>query len=125
VTSKIAGQRFLAPELLELLDEPLPEDRLLLAEEREPPPDDRLLPAEEREPPPDDRLLPAEERELPPDDRPLLTEGLDLLPEDRDLPTEPDRGAEDRPLLLPTDVRDRDVGARRLDEPDGDVVGRL
>jgi hypothetical protein len=114
----------LAPELLELLEEP-PEDRLLLAEEREPPPDDRLLPAEERELPPDDRLLPAEERELPPDDRPLLTEGLDLLPEDRELPTEPDRGAEYLPLLPPTELRDRELGARRLDEPEGDVVGYM
>ena len=87
-------------------------------------PDGRLLPAEERELPPDG-LLPAEERELPLDDRPLLTEGLDLLPEDRELPTEPDRGAEYRPLLPPTEPRDREVGARRDDEPDGDVVGRL
>jgi hypothetical protein len=27
--------------------------------------------------------------------------------------------------LLPTDPRDRDVGARKLDEPDGAVEGRL
>lgn len=108
--SKIAGYLFLAPELLELLDEP-PEGRLLLAEDREPPPDDRLPPTEERE-------LPAEER-------PLLTDGLDLLPDDRELPTEPDRGAEYRPLLPPTEVRDREDGARRDDEPDGEVVGRL
>ena len=61
-----AGQRFFAPEPLELLEEPE-----------------------------DGRLLPTDERELPPDDGRLLTEGLDLLPaEERELPTEPDRGAE-------------------------------
>jgi hypothetical protein len=112
----------LAPEPLELLEEP-PEERLL-AEEREFPPDD-LLPTEERELPPDGRLLPTEERELPPDDGLLRTDGLDLLPEDRELPTLPDRGAEDRPLLPPTELRDRELGARMDEVPEGDVVGRL
>jgi len=70
----------LAPELLGLLEEPPPEGRLLLAEEREPPPDERALPAEEeREPPVDDRLLPTEDRDVLP---------LELLPL-----TEPERGA--------------------------------
>jgi hypothetical protein len=115
----------LAPELLELFEEPPPEDRLLLAEERELPPEDRLLLAEERELPPDDRLLPAEERELPPDDRLLPVDGLDLLPEDRVPPTELDRGAEYRPGLLLTELGEREVDPRRVDDPDGDVEGRL
>ena len=102
--------RFLAPELLEVLEEP-PEGRLLLAEDRE-------LPA-------DERLLPTEERELAPEERPLLTDGLDLVPEDRELPTEPVRGTVYRPGLRPTELRDPELGDRRVEEPDGDVVGRL
>ncbi len=99
-----------APELFGF-DEP-PEDRLLPEEERELPPEDRLLPADERELPPDDRLLPADERELPPDDR--------LLPADERV-----RGAEYRPELPPTELREREVDPRRDEDPDGDVVGRL
>jgi hypothetical protein len=100
-----------APELLGLLDELPPEERLLPDEERELPPDDRLLPADERGLLPDDRLLPADEREL--------------LPEDRELPTEPVRGAEYRPDELPIELGDRDVEPRWTEEPDGDVLGRL
>ena len=103
--------RFLAPEPLELLGELPPEGRLLPAEERELPPEGRLLPADERELPREDRLLPADEREL--------------LPEDRLLPTDRVRGAELRPPLLPTELREREVGPRRDEDPDGDVVGRL
>ncbi len=62
------------PELLGLLDELPPEDRLLPDEERELPPDGRLLPAEERELPPEDRLLPADERDPLPVDRVPPTE---------------------------------------------------
>jgi hypothetical protein len=100
----------LAPELPELFEEP-PEDLLLLAEGREPPPEDPLLPAEERELPPEDRLLPAVER--------------DLLPDDCELPTERDRGAECRPLLPLTELGEREVDPRTLDDPDGEVLGRL
>jgi hypothetical protein len=86
--------RFRAPdELLELLDEPPPEDRLLLADERELPPDGRLLPADERELPPDGRLLPADEREL--------------LPADGLPPVERVCGAEYRPALLPYELDER------------------
>ena len=105
-----------APEPLELLDEP-PDDRLL-AEEREPPLDERLLP-------PEDRLLPAEERELPPDDRLLPVDGRELLPVDPELPTDRPLGAEERPELLPTELRDREVDPRTDEDPEGDVVGRL
>jgi hypothetical protein len=72
--------RFRAPdELLGPLDEPPPEDRLLLADERELPPDGRLLPAEERE----------------------------LLPVDRVPPIERVCGAEYRPGLLPYELDGR------------------
>lgn len=100
-----------APEPLDFFDEPPPEGRLLLAEGRELPPEGRLLPAEERELPPDDRLLPADERELP---------VVDRLP-----PTEPVRGAEYPPGLLPIELREREVDPRRDEDPEGDVVGRL
>ena len=87
-------------ELLELLDEPPPDERLLLAEERELPPDDRLLPTDEREPPLEDRLLPADDRE-PPDGV------LRLPPYDRLLPIERDRGADDPLGLLRTELGER------------------
>ena len=89
------------------------------------PPEGRLLLAEDREPPPEGRLLPTDERELPLDEGPLRTDGLDRLPDDRELPTEPDGGAEYRPLVPPTELRDRELGALRLDEPDGEAMGRL
>jgi len=106
-------------------DELPPDDRLLPDEDRELPPEGRLLPAEERELPPEDRLLPAEERELPPDDRLLLADGRELLPVDPELPTDRPLGAEERPELLPTELRDREVDPRTDEDPEGDVVGRL
>jgi hypothetical protein len=115
----------LAPEPLELRDEPPPEGLLLLAEDRELPPDGRLLPTDERELPPDGRLLRTDEREPAPEEPLLLAEGLDLLPEDLELPTDPDRGAVYLPGLLPTDLGTRDVEPRRLDEPEEEVEGRL
>jgi hypothetical protein len=111
-------------EPLGLFEEP-PDDRLP-AEDRELPPDGRLRLTDDRELPPDDLLLPTEDRELPPDGRLLPTDERELPPEDRELPTERDCGAEYRRLrLLPTDPRDREVGARTLDDPDGGVDGRL
>jgi len=114
------------PELLGLFDELLPEERLLPAEERELPPDDRLLPAEERELPPDDRLLPVDEREPPPDDRLLPADERELPPVERVPPTDRELGEADRLRLLPTELGDRVVGLRRVDDLDGDcAVGRL
>ena len=43
-----------------------------------------------------------------------------LLPADERV-----RGAEYRPELPPTELREREVDPRRDEDPDGDVVGRL
>ena len=79
-----------------------------------------MLPAEERELPPEDRLLPADEPDLVLGDRVLPTDERDLLPVlDRELPTEPDRGAVYRPVLLPIDVGERDPEGLILDDAGG------
>lgn len=103
--------RFRAPEPLDF-DELPPEGLLLPAEERELPPDDRLPPADDRELPPDERLLPAEDRE------PLL---FDRLP-----PTERELGEVCRLELPPTELGERALGRRWVDDPEGDRAdGRL
>ena len=93
------------PEPPELLEELPPEDLVLPAEERELPPDDRLLPADELDLLLGDRVLPADER--------------GLLPVDRVPPTEPDRGAEYRPGLVPTDVGERTPEGLILEDAGG------
>jgi hypothetical protein len=99
------------PEPLELFEVPPPEGRLLPAEGRELPADDRLLPADERELGRDGLLRPTDDRELPPVERvPPIERGL---------------GAVYPPRLLPTDVGDRVVDPRTVEDPDGDVDGRL
>ena len=79
-----------------------------------------MLPAEERELPPEDRLLPADGLELLLGARVLPTDERDLLPVvDRELPTEPERGAEYRPELLPIDFGERDPEGLILDDAGG------
>jgi hypothetical protein len=109
------------------LDELPPEGRLLLDEGRELPPEGRLLPTEERELLPDGRLLRTEEDREPPLEEPLLlTDGLEPLLEGRELPTEPERGTVYLLGLLPIDLCDPEsVEPRRLDVPEGEVVGLL
>jgi hypothetical protein len=86
----------------------------------EPPPEDLVLPAEERELPPEDRLLPTDGLDLLLGARVLPTDERDLLPVvEREPPTEPDRGAEYRPELLPSEDGERDPEGLSLDDAGG------